>query len=478
LFNSVQKLKNRFAWLLITSLCFVFNLSQAQSSHSLSSDGEVWMGTYDQMLERGLIRVAVPYDRTIYINDKGSPRGLAIEMARIYEAWLNAKNVGQGKNKVSIKLVPVARDELFTALGSGKADIVIGNLGIHQSLPSPNDFLLNHAFRLNREVLVSGPSSIPITNSQDLSGQTVYGGPNTNFDATLQPLNKALKKAGKAPVNLLSPLGALDGEDLLEMVDAGLIPFVIISDWKAKLWQSIYKRMVIHDDIYSDDVGWVGSAVRSSNSDLNADLSAFYQTDAFKTALNAFHQQEYKDHAKGLKDPIEKSAWARFQSMLPLFDKYGVEYKIDPLFIASLGFQETLLNQNAVSQLGAVGVMQLMPATGNALGVGDIHLLEPNIHAGAVYMNQLLTKYFPDTNFTGNNRALFAVASYNIGPNNVAKARDLARQQGFDPDQWFGNVEFTAAEHMGYEPMIYVRNVYKYFISYELKLKKIQSIQP
>jgi membrane-bound lytic murein transglycosylase MltF len=225
-------------------------------------------------------------------------------------------------------------------------------------------------------------------------------------------------------------------------------------------------------------LGWVGSAVRASNADLNTELSEFYRTDIFNKALDAFHEQEYKDHAKGLKDPVENSAWARFESMRLLFDKYGTEYKIDPLFIASLGFQETLLNQNAVSAVGAVGVMQLMPTTGNSLGVGDIHLLEPNIHAGADYMNQLITKYFPNINFAGNNRAIFAVASYNIGPNNVAKARDLAKQQGFDPDQWFGNVEFAAAEHMGYEPMIYVRNVYKYFISYELKLKKIQSIQP
>jgi membrane-bound lytic murein transglycosylase MltF len=399
-------------------------------------------------------------------------------MARAYESWANTKNPGQGQNKVVIKLIPVGRAELFTALSSGKADIVIGNLGVHQSLPNSNAFLLNHAFRLNREVLISGPSSINIANIQDLSGQTLYGGPNINFDTTLQPLNKALKEEGKAPVNLVSPLGVLDDEDLLEMVDAGLIPFVIIADWKAKLWQPVYKHLLIHNDIYADDLGWVGSAVRSSNTDLNAELSEFYRTDTFNKTLDAFHEQEYKDHAKGLKDPIEKSAWARFESMRLLFDRYGVEYKLDPLFIASLGFQETLLNQNAVSKVGAVGVMQLMPATGNALGVGDIHLLEPNIHAGADYMNQLVTKYFPDVNFVGNNRPLFAVASYNIGPNNVAKARELAKQQGLDQDQWFGNVEFAAAQHMGYEPMIYVRNVYKYYISYELKLKRIQSIRP
>ncbi|WP_114639054.1 transglycosylase SLT domain-containing protein [Polynucleobacter necessarius] len=122
--------------------------------------------------------------------------------------------------------------------------------------------------------------------------------------------------------------------------------------------------------------------------------------------------------------------------------------------------------------------MQLMPATGSSLGVGDIHLLEPNIHAGADYMNQLITRYFPDAQFKDDNRALFAIASYNIGPNNVAKARDQAKAMGFNPNEWFDNVEFIATEKMGYEPMIYVRNVYKYFISYQLKLGIIKAIQP
>jgi membrane-bound lytic murein transglycosylase MltF len=218
--------------------------------------------------------------------------------------------------------------------------------------------------------------------------------------------------------------------------------------------------------------------VRSNNRDLNDDLLDFYQSDDFVKSLTAFRQEDYKHHLKGLKDPIDKTVWVRFESMRPLFNRFGAQYKLNPLVLASLGFQETLLNQSAVSPVGAIGVMQLMPATGMSLGVGDIHLLEPNIHGGADYMNQLISKYFPDAQFEGNNRSLFAVASYNIGPNNVAKARNRAKELGFDPNRWFGNVEFIATEHMGYEPMIYVRNVYKYYISYSLKLKEIQSIQP
>jgi membrane-bound lytic murein transglycosylase MltF len=469
-------LRNLASWIACL-LCFLapsYLLAQTKSANS-----EVWTGTYEQMLQHGQIRVAVPYDRTIYVNDKGTPRGLAVEMAKGFQTWLNQQYAAQLKGKsISVKLIPTNAADLFTSLSTGKSDMVIGDLGLYEPLPNAHQYILSHAVKMEREVLIAGPSSIAITSPEDLSGQTVYGGRNTNFPATLAELNKNLERERKPLVKLVSPVGTLDGEDLLEMVDSGLIPFVIMSDWRAQLWQPIYKKMVIHEDIFSKDSGWIGWGVRSSNQDLNDVITNFSNSNGYDAALKSYRTQEYKEHIQGLKDPIEKSAWARFESMRPLFVKYGAQYNLDPLFIAALGFQETLLNQNAESKVGAIGVMQLMPATGSSLGVGDIHLLEPNIHAGADYMNQLITKYFPDAQFRGDNRALFAIASYNIGPNNVAKARDQAKSMGFDPNEWFKNVEFIATERMGYEPMIYVRNVYKYFISYELKLGKIQGIQP
>ncbi len=440
---------------------------------------EPWKGTYVQMLERGEIRMGVPYDRTIYINDKGVGRGISIELASGLAGWLNKAQTQQLKGRpLSVKIIPLPRDQLLKNLGDGNVDVVLGDLALYPALPNTKDFIINEAKQTNMEVLVTGPASPIINSPNDLSGQTVYGAKNTNFHLTLSDLNKTIRAAGKKPVNLISPVGTLDGEDLLEMVNDGLIPFVIISDWKAQIWKSIYTKIVIHNDIATNDKGWIGWAVRSSNQDLNNALLAFYKSDSFTQALESFRHKDYQAHLKGLKDPTEKNAWQRFLSMRPLFEQYGTQYHLNPLVIAALGFQETLLNQSAVSKVGAIGVMQLMPATGNSLKVGDIHQLGPNIHAGAAYMDQLMRKYFPGIQFDGDNRSLFAVASYNMGPNNVAKARELATTLGFDPNEWFSNVEFMMAEQAGLEPMIYVRNAYKYLISYQLKLGLIKSIQP
>jgi len=178
----------------------------------------------------------------------------------------------------------------------------------------------------------------------------------------------------------------------------------------------------------------------------------------------------YMKKVKELKDPTASAEYKRFQETLALFEKYGNKYGFDPLMLAAQGYQESQLNQNAKSHVGAIGVMQLMPATGEQMKVGDVHLTEPNIHAGAKYMDQLMTKYFPDAKFSEGNRPLFAFASYNCGPGNVAKARKEAEKRGLDPDKWFNNVELVVAEKIGTETTTYVRNIYKYYVAYRLTL--------
>jgi membrane-bound lytic murein transglycosylase MltF len=159
------------------------------------------------------------------------------------------------------------------------------------------------------------------------------------------------------------------------------------------------------------------------------------------------------------------------RQLVALFEKYGEKYDFDPLMLAAQGYQESQLNQNKKSHMGAIGVMQVMPATGKELKVGDIRITEPNIHAGAKYMDQLMTRYFTDANFTENNRTLFAFASYNCGPGNVSKMRKEAAKRGLDPDTWFNNVEIVTAQKIGMETTTYVRNIYKYYVAYKLQIE-------
>ena len=112
--------------------------------------------------------------------------------------------------------------------------------------------------------------------------------------------------------------------------------------------------------------------------------------------------------------------------------------------------------------------MQVMPATGTELRVGDVTKLEPNIHAGVKYIRTMVDRYYAKEPMDDFNRMLFAFAAYNAGPGRVRQLRREAAARKLDPNVWFGNVERIAAERIGRETVTYVSNIYKYYVTYLL----------
>jgi membrane-bound lytic murein transglycosylase MltF len=164
----------------------------------------------------------------------------------------------------------------------------------------------------------------------------------------------------------------------------------------------------------------------------------------------------------------------RFNELTGLFKKYATKYDFDWLLLVAQGYQESGLDQKIRSPVGAVGVMQVMPTTAGDKNVGikDIHLTEPNIHAGIKYMRFLVNQYFDEPGIDRVNRHLFAFAAYNAGPNRISRLRTEAAKQGLDPNKWFNNVEVVVAQDVGRETVQYVSNIYKYYIAYKLTLER------
>jgi membrane-bound lytic murein transglycosylase MltF len=179
-------------------------------------------------------------------------------------------------------------------------------------------------------------------------------------------------------------------------------------------------------------------------------------------------KRHYFDQSGFAKNAIDTDGRARFGTLSSIFKKYGEQYEFDYLLLMAQGYQESGLNQNARSQVGAIGVMQVMPATGKELHVGNIHQTDPNIHAGTKYIHMMRDKYFNSPEIDPVNQMYFSFAAYNAGPGNVIKMRKLAKKQGFDPDVWFDNVELMMLQHIGREPVQYVSNISKYYLAYKL----------
>jgi membrane-bound lytic murein transglycosylase MltF len=116
--------------------------------------------------------------------------------------------------------------------------------------------------------------------------------------------------------------------------------------------------------------------------------------------------------------------------------------------------------------------MQLLPTTAAdpQVGIPDISTADANIHAGVKYVNFLRSQYFNDPAIDQVNQTLLAMAAYNAGPNRIASLRKKAADQGLDPNRWFGNVEVVVAREVGREPVQYVANIYKYYVSYRMAI--------
>jgi len=212
-------------------------------------------------------------------------------------------------------------------------------------------------------------------------------------------------------------------------------------------------------------MGW---GIRKNSPKLLAELNEFHAYYAKKQGGIPALQRQYMASIKSMKNATATEDHRRYRELIEVFNKYGKQYNFEPMMLAAQGYQESTLNQDAKSPVGAIGVMQVMPATGAELKVGDIHKAEPNIHAGAKYMDQLMTRYFQDANFDEQNRTLFAFASYNCGPGNISKMRKETAKRGLDPNLWFNNVEVVTAEKIGIETTTYVRNIFKYYVAYKL----------
>jgi membrane-bound lytic murein transglycosylase MltF len=161
-----------------------------------------------------------------------------------------------------------------------------------------------------------------------------------------------------------------------------------------------------------------------------------------------------------------------------LFRRYGGRYDVDWLLMAAQGYQESQLQQSRRSHVGAIGVMQVMPATARELGVGNVAELEPNIHAGVKYVRFLVDRYFAAEPMTPTDRVLFAFAAYNAGPARVRALRREAQARGLDPNLWFDNVERVAADRVGRETVQYVSNIYKYYVAYALVQEEFATLMP
>ena len=260
----------------------------------------------------------------------------------------------------------------------------------------------------------------------------------------------------------------LEAEDILEMVNAGLVGATVVDRYKAIMWSRVFKGLKFSEQAVLADGGDNGFLIRKDSPQLKAALDDFAKRYGEGTMFGNSVVNRYVKDPKFVKNAVGGDEVRRFGEVVGLFRKYGDKYDVDHLLMVAQGFQESGLDHSAKSRVGAIGIMQIMPATGKDLKVGDISQLEANVHGGVKYMRFMIDQYYANEPMTPLNKGLFAFASYNAGPGRVAGLRKEAAKRGLDPNKWFHNVELVAAEKIGSETVTYVSNIYKYYTAYKL----------
>ncbi|HET6984033.1 MAG TPA: lytic transglycosylase F [Myxococcaceae bacterium] len=341
-----------------------------------------WTGDLDGMLERRVIRVLVPYSRTLFFNDHGQARGITAEAARELERYLNDKHGAKLRNRpLTVVLIPTARDQLLTQLAAGLGDIAAGNLTITPARRELADFVPTTA--RSKEVVVSGPASPQLAQLEDLSGRVVHVRASSSYAESLAQLDVRLREGGRAPVDVQSLPEELEDEDVMEMVQAGLLKLTVVDGWKARIWAKVLPDIRVREDLSVRDEGEIGWAIRNGSPGLSAELGRFFVATSRKWGGIDSRLASFQRRILQITNNTRSAESRRFAAVSSLFEKYGRRYGLDPLMLTAQGYQESRLRQDARSPVGAIGVMQVIPATGADMRVGDIQQLEPNIHAGA-----------------------------------------------------------------------------------------------
>jgi membrane-bound lytic murein transglycosylase MltF len=412
----------------------------------------------------------VPYSKTFYFVDRGTQRGLAYDSLRLFEEDLNKKL--KTKNiRVHVVFQPVSRDKIIPYLQEGKGDIAVANLTITPQRLQKVDFS-NPTNQNVSEIVVTGGASQPLAGKDDLSGKEIYLLKSSSFYESLEQLNADFARRQKAPVKMRLAPESLEVEDLLEMVNAGLIKATIADSHIVAFWKNVFPKIVLNPGAAvrtNAETGWM---FRKNSPKLKAAVNQFLAKYPEGSKMRNQLLQKYLKNTKYVKDATSQEEMVKFVKVVDFFRKYGQQYDVDFLLMIAQGYQESRLDQNAKSKVGAIGIMQVMPSTGRELKVGDIKQMEANIHAGVKYIRFMIDQYYKDAPMDNLNKGLFAFAAYNAGPNRIDQFRRLAVKRKLNPNVWFNNVELIAAEKIGRETVTYVSNIFKYYLAYQLSVEE------
>ncbi len=380
-----------------------------------------------EVIQRGVLRASTNYNSTNYFVYRGEPMGFHLEMLRHFANHLGVELEITVSNDLDVNF--------DCLLNGGGCDLIAMDLTVTQSRRQLVQFTTPHSH--TRQMLVQRRvhGQLPLRNQLDLAGRTVHVQRNTVYIDRL--------------ISLMEEIGDTiyvvemqeDVEQLIEMVAKGDIDFTISDEQLARLNQHYYANLDVQTPVsFSQHLSW---AVRHSSNtlleEINQWLEDFKQTDVYASLYNKYYNNPRSVYMA--RSQMHSLGGGKISPFDHYFKEYASIVGWDWRLIASLAFQESRFDPEAVSWAGAFGLMQLMPGTADVYNLIPESPVSAHILAGVNYLkwlDQVLSEHISDKD----ERVRFVLASYNVGIGHVLDARRLAEKYGKDPNVWKDNVDY------------------------------------
>ena len=309
-----------------------------------------WTGDFSAMLKRRKLRLLVPYSKTLFFVDRGRQMGVVAEFGRALEASINARYKSK-TFRLHVDLLPTARDQLFEALNKGYGDVIAANLTITPERAAVVDFV-DPWLKNVKEIIVTGPSSPMLDTIQDLAGREIRVRGSSVYVGHLAKLSDTFVNKGMKPIAIKPIDDNLEDEDLIEMVNAGLLPYAVVDDHEATIWTEIFPNAIPRADLVVGEGGEIAWAVRKSSPELKAELNAFFSNHSAVTSFVATIRKRYFSDKRVVKNALEENEAKKFVAVIDLFRRYGALYNFDYLMIVAQAYQESELDQTRCGPSG------------------------------------------------------------------------------------------------------------------------------
>ncbi|TBU96019.1 transglycosylase SLT domain-containing protein [Stutzerimonas kirkiae] len=415
-----------------------------------------------QIRRSGVLRVLVNQSR----NSSGEIRGEAvgIEYARLkaFEQFLN-RDAAAG-HTITLKIIPRAKDQLLAALLRGEGDMVAPG----ERLGMPAGAALSRSRALVADVpmvLVGRKGGALYSSLEQLSGRSLALPAGSAAGPALARLNERLLASGRAPLVIEWVDPSLAVEDVLEMVQAGIYPLTAVELSIAQRWARVMPKLRIDRQLTLGEKAGMHWFLPQEASMLRASADRFIKNYRAPDNQDALFERVYRRLYR-VQYPLDRIGRQRLDAVRPVLQRHAREQALDWLNLAALAFKESTLDPSARGASGAIGLMQVTPATARSMGVGDVHRLDNNVQASARYLASIRRQFFSSPRLNERERMAFVLAAYNLGPQRVQSMRAEARRRGLNADQWFFQVERVAMDSAGMGVVSYVNSVNKYYLAY------------